>query len=132
MCRLRPEARSQAKLGQKKLGQARPLYLAWLGFWPGLRFLKAKAAGLGPGFCRYIHFIFIFIFISETKIFIIIYVHFVSQHFVATSPPKTTNANITTSPLSVELVLWRPSSTHNSILNQYSVYLPIFPSVFFF
>jgi hypothetical protein len=78
MCRLRPEARSPAKPGQKKPGQAGPNFLAWLGFWPGLSFDKAKAAGLGPGFCRYIHFI-IFIFIFKKLIFfinhIIIYVH---------------------------------------------------------
>ena len=78
MCRLRPEARSPAKPGQKKPGQAGPNFLAWLGFWPGLSFDKAKAAGLGPGFCRYIHFIF-FIFIFKKLNFfinhIIIYVH---------------------------------------------------------
>lgn len=60
MCRLRPEARSRAKPGQKKPSQAGPCALAWGGFWPGLWFLKAKAAGLSPGFCRYIFVYFVY------------------------------------------------------------------------
>src|SRR5271154_7050190 len=48
MCRLRPEAKSQAK-------KSRALMPAFFGLWPGLKFQKAKADGLSPGFsdfCR--------------------------------------------------------------------------------
>ena len=44
MCQLCPEARL------KKAEPSQVLFLAWVGFWPGLWFLKAKAAGLSPGF----------------------------------------------------------------------------------
>ena len=60
MCWLRSEARSQAKPGQKKPGQAGPLCLVWGGFWPGLWFLKAQAASLSPGFRRYIFRYFVY------------------------------------------------------------------------
>ena len=44
MFRLWPEARSRAKTGQKKPGQAKPTVLAFFGFWPGLKFYKPKPA----------------------------------------------------------------------------------------
>ena len=50
MCRLRPKAKSQARPGRKKPGQAGPWQPACVGFWPGLQFVKAKAGGLGRGF----------------------------------------------------------------------------------
>lgn len=54
MCRLRPEARSQAKPGQKKPGQAGPEGWPEGGFWPGSAFWKAKAWGLGPGLTEFL------------------------------------------------------------------------------
>ena len=53
MCRLRPGARSQAKLGQAKPG---PTFgLRWALAWPGVLEgqSQAKASGLGPGFCTH-------------------------------------------------------------------------------
>lgn len=58
MCRLRPQ--SQAKPGQKKPGQARPCARPEVAFLPGLWFLKAKAAGLSPGFCRYLFWLVVY------------------------------------------------------------------------
>jgi len=62
MCQLWPDARSWAKLGQKKLGEAGPTTLASVGFWPGLWFAKAKAGGLSRGFwvtnkCPFRHYV---------------------------------------------------------------------------
>ena len=51
MCWLWPEARSQAKPGQKKLGQAGPGGWPEGGFWPSSSVWKAQAWGLGPSFC---------------------------------------------------------------------------------
>ena len=50
ICQLRPEAKSQAKPGQKKPSRAWPL--VWVGFWPGLRFLESQSPWPGAGFCR--------------------------------------------------------------------------------
>src|SRR5271168_2243395 len=49
MCRLQLEAKIQAKPRQKKRGQAARMP-AFFGLWPGLKFQKAKADGLSPGF----------------------------------------------------------------------------------
>ena len=53
MCRLRPEAKSRAKLGQAKPGLTFGLRraLAWPGEWESQS--QAKAGGLGPGFCTH-------------------------------------------------------------------------------
>jgi len=50
MCMAWPQAKSQAKPGQKSQGQAKPNRLACDWLWPGLDFMKAKANGLGQGF----------------------------------------------------------------------------------
>ena len=46
----RLEAVKPAKPGQYKPGQARPKVLASSGFWPGLRFVRAKPSRLSRGF----------------------------------------------------------------------------------
>ena len=57
----------------KKVGPSRALYLALGGFWPGQRFLKAKATGLSPGLCRYIR---VHNFFFQNSMLILIYSYF--------------------------------------------------------